>query len=253
MTPLSIVLVPPVVCLAPVPSQASAMLQRRSACRGARTRVLGSARSMGDRIDRLRSMVRRAASSATDALAQATPLGSVRAAVRELRERRVRIPERQLARAVLRAGTVGAASVRTRAGRIEITVELETGRAIRAALVPRGATFAPRGAKEIVFDVEPPEAADDAKLREIAGMIASQVARALWGPFLAAAGGEVDEGALVDREAGHLRVDLRTCPSVRAALQKSPAIAVVMDALQVERLDVDEQGLAIRVGLPRVA
>lgn len=207
---------------------------------------------MGDRMDRFRSRVRDAAASAAGALGQVGPLAAVRSALREIRDRRARIPERQLARAVLRGGTVAAASVRTRDGRIEITAELESGRVIAAALVPESARFAPRGAKEIIFAVDPPEAAGDAKLRDIAGMIASLVARALWGPFLAPAEGGVDAGALVDREGDKLRVDLRTCPAVRAASQSAPAAALVMDALTIEKFEVDDQGLSIRLGLPRL-
>ncbi|UJR80029.1 Hypothetical protein I5071_20730 [Sandaracinus amylolyticus] len=206
---------------------------------------------MGDRLDRFRSRVRDAAASAREALGN-TPFARARDVLRELRDRRARIPERQLARAVLRAGTVSAASVRTRDGRIEITAELESGRAIAAALIPESARFAPRGAKEIVFAVDPPEAASDAKLRDVAGMIAALVARAVWGPFLPPTEGGIDAGAMVDREGEKLRVDLRTCPAVRAASQSAPAAALVMDALVIERFDVDEQGLSVRLGLPKM-
>lgn len=198
---------------------------------------------MGFRIDHLRELVK-------NAIGQTPPIAALRKVVRELRERRVRIPERQLARAVLRAGTIATASVRTRPGRIEIEAELESGRAIHAALLPLGAHFAPRGAKEIVFAVDPVDAANDVKVRDIVGMIAAQVARAMWGPFLPVAEGGVDNAALVDREKDHLRVDLRTCPSVLAATKGMPALSLVMDALRIERLDVDEHGLSIRVALP---
>ncbi len=207
---------------------------------------------MGERIDRFRSLLRGAADRATDALGEVRPIAAVRTVMREIRDRRARIPERQLARAVLRAGTISAASVRTRDGRIEITAELESGRAIRAALIPLGASFAARGAKEIMFAVDPPEAAGDPKLREIAGMIGAQIARALWGPFLPATQGAIDGPALVDREGDHLRIDLRTCPAVRAATQSAPAATLVMDALRIERFEVDEQGLSIRIALPQM-
>jgi hypothetical protein len=207
---------------------------------------------MGERIDRVRSLLRGAADRASGAIGQARPVAAVREVLREIRDRRARIPERQLARAVLRAGSVSAASVRTRDGRIEITAELESGRAIRAALVPASASFAARGAKEIVFDVEPPEASDDPKLREIAGMIAAQIARALWGPFLPSTHGEIDGPALVDREGDRLRVDLRTCPAVREAMRTAPAATLVMDALRIERFEVDAHGLSIRIALPQL-
>lgn len=206
---------------------------------------------MGERFDRFRSIVKGAADSATDAAKNVRGLAGVREALRELRDRRARIPERQLARAVLRAGTVSAASVRTRGGRIEITAELESGRAVRVALIPDRAQFAPHGAKEIFFRVEPPEAAADAKVRDIAGLFASQIARALWSPVLGAAEG-IDDGGLVDREAdGQLRIDLRTCPVVRAA-QSKQAAALVMDVITIERFDVDEQGLSIKLALPKI-
>jgi len=210
---------------------------------------------MGDRLDRLRSRVRsvasQAAKGATDALGQVGPLPQVRAALREIRDRRARIPERQLARAVLRAGTVAAASVRTRAGRIEITAELESGRVVAFALIPERAQFAPRGAKEIFFAVDPPEAANDAKVRDVAGAIASQIARAVWSPVLPPNSG-VDEPALVDRDGDQLRIDLRTCPAVRAAAGQGAAAAMVMDVITIERFDADEQGLSVKLALPKL-
>jgi len=207
---------------------------------------------MGDRIDRFRSILRGAAGRAGGAIGEVRPIAAVRTVLRELRERRARIPERQLARAVLRTGTVTAASVRTRDGRIEITAELESGRAISAALVPLSAQFAPRGAKEIIFAVDPPAASNDPTLRDVTGMIASQIARALWGPFLPVAEGGIDPPAIVDREGDTLRVDLRTCPAVRSATKSAPAAALVMDALRIESFEVDEQGLSIRIALPQL-
>ena len=200
---------------------------------------------MGRRIDRLRGLLGRAADQAVG-----DPVRNLRAAVREIRERRARISERDIARAVLRAGTVAAASVRTRDGRIEISAELESGRVVTAALVPASVTFAPRGAKEIVFAVEPAEAAGEPKLRDIVGQIAARVARVLWAPLLAAEGPEGDPPALVDREDGRLRVDLRTCPAVRAV--RSETRLAMLDVLGVESLLVDEQGLSLRIGLPRL-
>ena len=207
---------------------------------------------MGDRLDRLRSLVRSAAEGAAGALGQAAAVSRIREAVREVRERRVRIPERQLARAVLRAGTVAEASVRTRDGHIEIVAELESGRTLRFSLTPQQARFAPRGAKEIVFDVEPPEATLDGKVRDVTGLIASQVARALWGPMLSPSDeGEVDAPGLVDREGGTLRVDLRTCPRVRAAQSGGAPFALAMELLSIEGFEVDAQGLALRLALPQ--
>lgn len=202
-------------------------------------------------MDRFRSRVRDAAKSAAGAIGNVGPLAQVRAAIREIRDRRARIPERQLARAVLRAGTVAAASVRTRAGRVEITAELESGRAVGFALIPERAQFAPRGAKEIFFAVDPPEAASDAKVRDVAGAIAAQVARAIWSPVMPPSSG-VDEPALVDRDGDELRIDLRTCPAVRAAMQQGAAAAMVMDVITIERFDADEQGLSVKLGLPKL-
>jgi hypothetical protein len=204
---------------------------------------------MGERFDRLRSLLRTAAAGTRDALGKVGPVPGIRAALRELRDRRQRIPERAIARAVLRAGGVTAASVRTRGGRIEITAELESGRAIRAALVPEEARFAPRGAKEVVFAVDPGDAAADPKVREIAGLVAAQIARALWAPLLPPPSG-VDDGGLVDRDAHRLRIDLRTVPVVRSA--QSSTTAMFMDAISIEGFAVDEEGLSFRIALPKL-
>jgi hypothetical protein len=205
---------------------------------------------MGNRLDRFRSVVRNLAQRAKGAFDHVTSVTAVREAVREIRERRARIPERVLARAVLHAGTVSAASVRTRAGRIEITAELASGKVIRATLIPSGARFAPRGAKELFFDVDPPEAIGEPELRAMAGRIAAAVARALWGPLLPRSNGERDGGALADREEGRLRIDLRTCPAVRAVLTKGGPVLFLLDALSIERFEVDERGLSFQIALP---
>ncbi len=206
---------------------------------------------MGDRYDRLRSIVKSAADSAAGAIAEATQAAKLKKTFEELRDRRTRVPARLVARAVLRAGTTSAASVRLVPGRIEISAELASGRSVAAALVPDQVSFAPRGAKEIWFAVDPPDAAAEPAIREMAAMIASSIARAAWNPLLPPMQGEVDGPALVDREEHRLRIDLRTAPAIRSVQSTGKATGLLLDLIEIDRIDVDPSGIAVRIALPK--
>lgn len=207
---------------------------------------------MSDRLDRFRSLVRRATDGARSVASVGNPVERVRRVWSELRERRVRVPERVLAKAVLHASRISAASVRARAGRLEIMVELDTGRAVTAVLVPAGVSFAPRGAKEIALEAQPASAANEAVVREIAGIVGSVVARTLWSPFLPGLSKRPDDAGLVDRDGAVLRIDLRSCPAIRAAQSAAPANAMLLDLIGIDKLDFDEQGISIQLGLAGV-
>lgn len=197
-------------------------------------------------------MLRVVAERAGDRVAEAKPVQAVRAAMKEIRDRRARVPEAFLRRAALRARNVEAATVNAREGGVDLLIELD-GSAVRATLVPESARFAARGAKEIAFRVEPADAAHSPAVREVAGLFASLVARALWGPVLGAPPGGIDEPAIVDREGDRLVVDLRNCPAVRAAKQRSAAAELMMDAVSVDRFEADVQGLSLRFAMPPIA
>ena len=121
------------------------------------------------------------------------------------------------------------------------------------ALTPRGARFAPRGAKEVLFQVTPAAHVTQAKVRTAVGSLAGAVAHALWAVVLGAPDAEHLVGAIVDRDGNEqVRVDLRSVPAVRALQGRGPA-ALVIDMLELERLEVEDGQLVLKLKLPRLA
>lgn len=202
---------------------------------------------MSERLDTLRSLLHRAAKAGRGRLARLGPVAGARHALEELKQRRATIPEAALSRAVAHAPGVKASTVAVIDGAIRADVTFEDGESLAMALMPETVRFAPRGAKEVIFRVEPPERVGDGRVRDVVGALAAAIARALWGPVLGPR--RRDEQALVEREGARLRADLRTVPSVRAALEGSP-LAVALEVLTIESFTVEDRALRLKVGLP---
>lgn len=207
---------------------------------------------MGERLDRLRSAVARAAASVKER-AQESPLAKVRKAVKETLERKAKIPLVHLRRVVMGVPGVsaGSVSVLEQGGghTLQIDLELDDGRRAGAELSVAAVSFAPRGPKEIAFRVAPPEAAAEPVIREVVGALGAVIARTLWSASLPPPS-QPHETGLIDREGDLLRIDLRTLGAVRSAIQRGPAVAMLLDVIAPEAIDVAEDGLVVRVGLP---
>jgi hypothetical protein len=199
------------------------------------------------RLDLLRSWVRTAAKASADRLAKMGPVANARQAFEELRQRRASIGEAPLSRALAHAPDVAASMVSIRDGRIRVDLGYEDGSTLVFSVLPETVRFAPRGAKEVIFSIEPESLASDGRVRDAVGCIAAAIARAVWGPVLGRRG--ADETALVEREGLRLRADLRTVPSVRATLEGSP-LAMALEALSIESFDVEDRALRVKIGLP---
>lgn len=202
---------------------------------------------MARRIDLLKSWVRSAAEAGKGRLRALDSVTRIRETLDELKERRVTIGEAALSSAVAHAPDVKASTVSARDGRLVVDVTGDDDSSTIFAVVPEQVRFAPRGAKEVLFRVDPPELARDTRVRDAVGCLAAAIARALWGPVLSPRSG--DEQALVETDNDHLRVDLRTVPAVRAALEGSP-LAMALDVLTIESFTIEARALRIKVGLP---
>lgn len=199
--------------------------------------------------DLLRSLVRSGAVRAGERVRRLAPADAVRRTVRELGQQRVELSTESLTSAVAHAPDVEAASVASRDGKLWLDVGYEDGATLHLALVPEGASFAPRGAKELRFRIEPAEHARSQRVGDLVSQIAGAVARGLW-PLVASRGTHALGGAPVDREAsGHVRVDLRSVPAVRALEQKGP-FALMLEAIDVRRMTATEAGLVLELRLP---
>ena len=204
---------------------------------------------MGDRFDAFRSLVRRAGSRAADRVREQPTIAAFRRGAVELGQRRALIDERALNRAALGLDDVSSASVRAMSGALLLELELTTGRRIQATLTPQLPRFAARGAKELVFLASPEEVAGEPLVRAYVGALGTLIAKALWGPAAPALAAKDASTGLTDREGATLRIDLRTVGFVRA-VQATAAGATLLEALAVERLDVDDGCLSVRIAFP---
>ena len=121
---------------------------------------------------------------------------------------------------------------------------------LQVCLLPLGIAFAPGGAKDVSFRVQPAEAAAERAVCDVVGAIASELARAVWGPFLFQNRPDAD-WAFVERDGDILRVDLRTVPAVRAAMARAP-MAMIMEALTVKEIAAEPGRLRMTLALPEM-
>jgi hypothetical protein len=131
-----------------------------------------------------------------------------------------------------------------------VDVSLDNGKQLLLALWPDGMAFAPSGAKELAFRIEPDAAAAHPASREVVAAIASEIARALWRPALARAP-RFDHGAFVSDSDGRLIVDLRSVPEVRWALrQRLPAILI--EAIRARAIELRDGELVLALAIEGV-
>ena len=200
---------------------------------------------MSNRGDVIRSLVRAFASGAGKRLG--VPWSGLSRYFRELLAEASSVSDRQIATALTRVANVREASAVCRDDRIWIEATFAEGDAVSLSLQPLFARFAPRGAKEVTFRVEPSELAGRADVRDLVGAIAALVAHTLWAPFV----GRVLNpryDAIAEREGSDVRVDLRSVPAVRAAAQRG--LAQLLDVLELSGLGVSDGALRLHIRLP---
>ncbi len=198
---------------------------------------------MGERLDTLRSLLHRAAKAGADRLQRLPPVANARHVLDELKERRARITEATLSSAVAHAPGVRACSASIQGGLARLDITYDDGATLSFGVTPESVRFAPRGAKEVLFSVEPPERVNEARVRDAVGCVAAAIARTLWGPMLPPREG--DEQALVERDGARLRADMRTVPAVRAALEGSP-LAMALEVLTIESFTVEDRAIRLK-------
>jgi hypothetical protein len=200
---------------------------------------------MNDRFDILRSWVRTAADRALDRVNETKLASMTKQLLERLTQQRWRLTDETLTTAVAHADGVDSAMVACHSGRMFVDASMTNGREVQFSLAPSSVRFAPRGAKEISFDVEPPDAHDTS----IVGALAGCIAKATW-PMIA---DSVDVGsAIVEREnPGRLRVDLRSVPAVRR-FSSTQTAAMIFDVLELESIRVEPGALALKLKLPQL-
>ena len=202
---------------------------------------------MTDRFDILRSWVRLAADRAVVRITGTKVASATRQILERLTQQRWRLSDELLTSAAAHADGVDSAMVACHSGRMFVDASMANGKEVQFSLTPRSVRFAPRGAKEISFDVEPPDAHDTS----IVGALAGCIAKATW-PMIAAGDPNDFGGAIVERETpGRLLVDLRSVPAVRRFASTQTA-AMIFDVLELESVRVEPGALAIKLKLPQL-
>ena len=202
---------------------------------------------MTDRLDIVRSLVRAAADRAVHRVKGTRVAAATMQLLERLTQQRWRLSEEALTAAAAHADGVDSAMVACHSGRVFVDASMTNGREVQFSLTPSSVRFAPRGAKEISFEVEPPDAHDTS----IVGALAGCIAKATW-PMIAPPDSVDVGGAIVEREsAGRLRVDLRSVPAVRR-FSSTQAATMIFDVLELESLRVEPGALAIKLKLPQL-
>lgn len=163
--------------------------------------------------------------------------------------RRVTVRERQFTEAAGKVKGVAEVTVAISEGRLQVDAGLEDKQVLQFSLLPLNAAFAPHGAKEISFAVQPETGAGDLRAVELVGAIAAEIAYAVWGPFLRLAGGSREHSAFVERDGDILRVDLRTVPEVRAALRQT-GTAIPVEMIEIREMTAEPGALNVALGIP---
>jgi hypothetical protein len=206
---------------------------------------------MSSRSDVFKSLLRSTARVAVERVKQLKVAADVQRVLSEASLSRAAIPDAQLTAAVARVPHVAAATVSVGHDRMRVDVSFEDGKQLLMALWPDGMAFAPGGAKELAFRVEPEQAASQPGCLDVLSAIAGEIARTLWRPALARAP-RSDHGAFVSQDGGRLIVDLRSVPEVRWALrQRLPALMI--EAIRARGLEIRDGRLLLALaieGLP---
>jgi hypothetical protein len=199
--------------------------------------------------DLLRSLVARAAGAADGRLAKGGPLARLREAIGQLRQRHTKIDDAAIGAAVARTAGVTQSMVQCDAGGIRVDASFADGGSFVATVIPQGVYFAARGAKEVSFRIEPPEAARGRFAADVVAAIAGAIARGLYGPMLGR-DATPEPAGFVDREGTDaFRADLRTVPAVRKLASKGP-MGLVVDVLEVSKITTEAGAVVVEIKLP---
>lgn len=202
--------------------------------------------------DLVRSLVRRAAEGVANGASRIGGLDRVRAGIDDLVRQRISIRASTLTSVVAHLPEVESASVTLSDGAIHIDVAFEEGAFLQARLIPTRIRFAPRGAKEVGFRIEPQERAYGYRVTDVVSAIGGAIAGALWPVARMTAARDLG-GAIVDRDGPNgFTVDLRTAPAIRA-LESRGSAALVLELIELGELTVTDGALVLQLKLPQLA
>lgn len=199
------------------------------------------------RLDVMKSLLRSAAREAKSRVDQLDLGTNLRELADQAVMRRITVDEQRLTVAVGRIPGIASATVSVTEEGVAVQVVDAAGTELAVTFHPQGVLFAARGAKEITFRTQPPEATEQPRCAEVFGAIATEIARALWGPFLKRQPTTAHQ-VFVHRKGALLSADLRTVPEVRAATAQ-PITANILDLLRLKAIVLGPGELTLQAGL----
>ncbi|MGD8861681.1 MAG: hypothetical protein PVI30_16850 [Myxococcales bacterium] len=199
------------------------------------------------RLDVLRSLLRSTAVNARRGLENLPVAEALRRFVEEATLGRATLSDAELTKALGRVSGVSAVTVSADGASLRIDAGFDDGQHVQLRVRPTGVMFAPGGAKEVAFAVEPAGAVERGRTRDLVGALGGAIARQLWAPVLANAP-RTGGGAMVSGSGGQLHLDLRSVPEVRWALGKRLHAATI-ETLKLHRIEVGPGGLLLGVTL----
>ena len=202
--------------------------------------------------DLFRSYVRVATEGTLKRVGQVAGMDKLRAGLGDLVKRRMTLRASSLTSSLAHLPGVESASVAASNGALHVDVAFADGQFLQARIIPTRIRFAPRGAKEIAFRIEPEAAARVQRVTDVISAIGGSVANALW-PIGRSFDTKSHAGAIVDRDGPDgFTVDLRTAPGIRALESKGGA-ALVIEVIELAELTVVDGGLQLQLKLPQLA
>jgi len=199
------------------------------------------------RIDILKSLLNSGVNTVRSQLQKIKLPENYKRALEEAIARNTRVTEQQLTHAVGSTPGIIEVTISIKPDRIGIDAHLEEDQPVQASLIPARVVFAPQGAKEVSFRVDPIQATEQIYRHEFVSAICCEIARAAWGPFLLPYR-KPSQWGFVERENNILRVDLRTIPEVRSALnQRFSALAI--ELFEIKQILLEEGALKLKMSL----
>jgi hypothetical protein len=196
------------------------------------------------RIDVLKSLLRSTALAAVDKVRNSPTTAAARDVIEQAGLMRTRITEASLTAAVARAANATAATVRAQQGRLLIDASFDdSDKPLQVAIWPASFSFAPLGAKEIAFGVDPIEALRDPRVQDVCAALATEIAHAIWRTVLPG-----ESTAFVSCEGDHLVADLRSVPAVRRNQAKKLAMTFI-EALKPQKIEIEGGELRVLMKL----
>lgn len=199
------------------------------------------------RVDWMRSIVRSAGEETWKLLFTGSWAKRIRRALTDLRDWTVRVDSAGVTAVLARAEGVRDVSADARRGALWVDATLEDGSPLSFALRVASVRFASGGAKEIVYELDPPSARDRSATISLVSLFSSLIARMLWGRLL----GPSRWGGIVPSRDGErgLLVDLRQAERARSLIAQGPT-AMVLEVLDLETVELERGTVAVKLRRP---